>query len=153
MTAGSDIEIRLAKREDLPVIAEMLLRDSLLESPHEAVPTSEQLAAFDLIAGDPDNQILVATLNGQVVGTLQLTFIPGISHKGTWRAQVEAVRVREDLRNQKIGTQLMEWAIDRARERGCWMIQLTSNRSRRAAHRFYERLGFKASHVGMKLYL
>jgi len=73
--------------------------------------------------------------------------------RGAWRAQVEGVRVREDLRNRRIGTRLMEWAIGRARERGCRLVQLTSNKSRLDARRFYERLGFSASHVGMKLYL
>ena len=150
---STEIEIRTARREDLPAIVEMLLLDSLLDPPARRGPTDEEMAAFDLIAGDPNSQIVVATLHGEVIGTLQLTFVPGISHKGTWRAQVEAVRVREDLRNRRIGTRLMEWVVDRARERGCWMIQLSSNRSRQAAHRFYERLGFKASHVGMKLYL
>lgn len=150
---SSELEIRLASREDLPAIVQLLVRDSLLSPPPEAGPTGEQAKAFGTIHADPNNQIVVATLHGEVVGTLQLTFIPGLSHKGTWRAQVEAVRVRDDLRNRQIGTRLMEWVVDRARVRGCWLIQLTSNRARLDAHRFYERLGFTASHVGMKLYL
>jgi GNAT superfamily N-acetyltransferase len=82
-----------------------------------------------------------------------LTLLPGLAHDGAWRAQVEAVRVRSGLRNQRIGTRLMEWAVARARARGCWVMQLTSNKARVDAHRFYERLGFKLSHVGMKLEL
>jgi GNAT superfamily N-acetyltransferase len=150
---SSELEIRLAGREDLPAIIQLLARDSLLNPPPQAGPTGEQAKAFEIIHSDPNNQIVVATLHEEVIGTLQLTFIPGLSHKGVWRAQVEAVRVREDLRNRQIGTRLMEWVVERARERGCWLIQLTSNRARLDAHRFYERLGFTASHVGMKLYL
>lgn len=142
---STELEIRLADRGDLTAIIQLLVNDS--------APTAEQAKAFEMIDADPNNQIVVATLGGEVIGTLQLTFIPGLSHKGAWRAQVEAVRVREDLRNRQIGTRLMEWVIDRARERDCWLIQLTSNRARLDAHRFYERLGFTASHVGMKLTL
>ena len=94
-----------------------------------------------------------AVIDGEVVGTLQLTFIPGLSFQGAWRAQVEGVRVRGDLRNRRIGTRLMEWAIGRARDRGCRLVQLMSNQRRLDARRFYERLGFSASHVGMKLHL
>ena len=82
-----------------------------------------------------------------------MTFIPGLSFGGTWRAQVEAVRVRNDLRNQRIGTRLMEWVVTRARERGCRLVQLTTNVKRHDAQRFYQRLGFVPSHVGMKLML
>ncbi len=84
-------------------------------------------------------------------GTLQLTFIPGL--KSGWRAQVESVRVREDLRNLHIGTRMMEWVIERARQRGCYLLQLTTNAGRKDAQRFYQRLGFQPTHLGMKLYL
>jgi GNAT superfamily N-acetyltransferase len=147
------IEIKLAERADLPEIVQMLLRDARLELHPQDGPSDEQIRAFDAMAEDPDNRLVVAKMHGAVVGTLQLTFVPGLSQKGMWRAQVEAVRVRDDLRNQRIGTRMMEWAIDRARERGCWMVQLTTHHTRRDAHRFYERLGFTASHIGMKLYL
>jgi GNAT superfamily N-acetyltransferase len=139
-------EIRAARRGDLEMIVAMLARDSMY-------PTPGQIAAFETIAAHPDNEIVVATLDGEVGGTLQLTFIPGLSFDGAWRAQVEGVRVRTDLRNQKIGTRLMEWVVERARERGCRVVQLTSNVARLDARRFYERLGFVASHVGMKLHL
>ena len=148
------IEIREASREDLPAIVRMLARDSLdTPPPREEGPGEQQAKAFDAIAAHPDNHLIVATLDGEVVGTLQLTFIPGLSHNAAWRAQVEAVRVRHDLRNRQIGTRLMEWVILRARERGCWVVQLTTNCVRRDAHRFYERLGFVPSHLGMKLKL
>ena len=150
---SSEIEIRVAAREDLPAIIQMLRRDSFLNPPPEVTPTEEESRAFEIVLAHPDHELVVVTLHGEVVGTLQLTFIPGVSHRGIWRALVEAVRVREDLRGQQIGTRLMEWVIRRARERGCWVVQLTSNRARLDAHRFYERLGFEASHVGMKLYL
>ena len=131
----------------------MLQRDLIPPPPPQTGPTDGQKRAFDQIAAHPDSEIIVATLDGEVVATLQLNFLPGLAHDGAWRAQVEAVRVREDLRSQRIGTRLMEWVIARARDRGCWMVQLTSNRARLDAHRFYERLGFIGSHLGMKLYL
>jgi len=131
----------------------MILQGSLVPHQEQTGPTKEQIEAFDAIAAHPDNEIVVATFGGEVVGTLQLTFIPGLSFQGAWRAQVEAVRVREDLRGQFIGTRMMEWVIQRARDRNCRMVQLTTNKSRLDARRFYERLGFSASHIGMKLLL
>jgi GNAT superfamily N-acetyltransferase len=151
--ASAAIEIRMANREDLPAIVQLLLRDAIPSPPPQDGPADGQIKAFAEIVANPDNEIVVATLGSEVVGTLQITYIPGISHNGAWLAQVEAVRVREDLRSQRIGTRLMEWVIARARERGCRTVQLTSNRLRLDAHRFYERLGFATSHVGMKLYL
>jgi GNAT superfamily N-acetyltransferase len=148
-----EIEIRAAQRGDLKAIVEMLLLDSIATPPEEPGITAAQIEAFDAIAAHPDNEIVVVQLGGDVVGTLQLTFIPGLSFQGAWRAQVEGVRVRHDMRNQQIGTRLMEWVIGRARDRGCRLIQLSSNKNRLDARRFYERLGFSASHVGMKLYL
>jgi GNAT superfamily N-acetyltransferase len=148
-----EIEIRTANRGDLEAIVQLLLRDSLPIPPQEPGVTSAHIEAFDVIAAHPDNEVIVATLGGEVVGTLQLTFLPGLSFQGAWRAQVEGVRVREDVRNQRIGTRLMECVIERARDRGCRLLQLSSNKSRVDARRFYERLGFTASHVGMKLYL
>jgi GNAT superfamily N-acetyltransferase len=148
-----EIEIRAAHRGDLKAIVEMLLLDSIAAPLEEPGITAAQIEAFETIAAHPDNEIVVAQVGGDVVGTLQLTFIPGLSFQGAWRAQVEGVRVRHDMRNQQIGTRLMEWVIGRARDRGCRLIQLSSNKKRLDARRFYERLGFSASHVGMKLYL
>ena len=157
MASAPEIEIRTANRGDLQAIVELLRRDSVTGAPEE--PGAElgisqaQIEAFETIAAHPDNEVIVATLGGEVIATMQLTFIPGLSFNGAWRAQVEGVRVRHDLRSLGIGARLMEWAIRRARDRGCRMVQLTSNKSRVDARRFYERLGFIASHTGMKLYL
>jgi GNAT superfamily N-acetyltransferase len=148
-----DIEIRLAQRDDLAAIIELLQQGSL-ESPLPHAGLSEgHIAAFATITAHPDNELVVATLDEEIVATLQLTFIPGLSSEGAWRAQIEGVRVREDLRGQRIGTHLMEWVIRRARDRNCRLIQLTTNLARVDARRFYERLGFTASHMGMKLFL
>ena len=153
MARVPEIEIRKANRRDLEAIVELLRRDSITGAPAEPGLSAAQIEAFDTIAAHPDNEIIVATLDGEVVATLQLTFIPGLTFQGAWRAQVEGVRVRDDLRSRRIGTRLIEWAVRRARERGCRMVQLTSNNHRVEARRFYERLGFTASHTGMKLYL
>jgi GNAT superfamily N-acetyltransferase len=147
------LEIRLAERRDLPTILQMLARDSVSEPSRPDGPAEMYLPAFEAIASHPDNELVVAMLNGEIVGTLQLTFIPGLSFQGAWRAQVEGVRVRADVRNQRIGTRLMEWVIERARERNCKLIQLTTNKVRVDAQRFYQRLGFTPSHVGMKLHI
>ena len=88
-----------------------------------------------------------------MVATFQLSFLPGISRQGAWRSQIEAVRVDGSLRGQGIGNLMVRWAIDESRRRGCTLMQLTTHKSRTAAHRFYERLGFDASHEGMKLTL
>jgi GNAT superfamily N-acetyltransferase len=128
----------------------MLERDRVSQPPPPTT-ADQELSTFDEITSHPGNELIVATLAGEIVATLQLTFIPGLTYG--WRAQVESVRVREGLRNQRIGTQLMEWVIQRARDRRCQLVQLTTNRARTDAQRFYVRLGFKPSHVGMKLYL
>ncbi len=147
------LEIRLATRQDVPSIVQMLQRDSVSTHSGDTGTLEQQLKAFDEISSHPDNELIVATLGGEIVGTLQLTFIPGMSYQGRWRALVEAVRVRDDIRNQRIGTRLMEWVIQRARDRQCRLIQLTTNKVRVDAQRFYQRLGFIPSHVGMKLML
>ncbi len=153
MASAEDIEIRTASLGDLDAIIQLLLSDSLVNPPEEPGVRAVYVEAFDAIATHPDNELVVETLGGEVVATLQLTFIPGLSFQGAWRAQVEGVRVRSDLRNRRIGTRLIEWVVGRARGRGCRLVQLMSNQSRIDARRFYERLGFRASHTGMKLYL
>ena len=109
--------------------------------------------AFDAIDADPAHLLVVGELDGEVVATFQLSYIPGLSRKGSWRSQIEAVRVSGELRGQGVGALMIQWAVDQARERGCSLVQLTTDKSRVAAHRFYERLGFVASHEGMKLKL
>ena len=102
---------------------------------------------------DPNNELVVGELDGTAVAVLQLTFIPNISRRGSWRAQIEGVRVDSSLRSSGVGRSLIAWAIERARNRGCSLVQLTSDKSRSDAIRFYESLGFVASHEGMKLEL
>jgi ribosomal protein S18 acetylase RimI-like enzyme len=146
-----DIEIRPATRDDLPAILGMLFDDQLgatRETPDDLTP---YLKAFEEIDADPSELLVVAERNGSVIGTLQLSIIPGLSRAGSKRGMVEAVRVHSSARGLGLGTTLMEWAISESRARGCAMVQLTSDKSRIEAHRFYERLGFTASHEGFKL--
>lgn len=148
-----DLEIRAAVTEDIPAIVGMLADDPLgsqRESPDDLTP---YLAALERLAGDPNQHLVVAVREGRVVGTLQLTVIPGLSRKGATRSIIEAVRIHADERGSGLGTQFIEWAISESRRQGCQLVQLTSDVSRTDAHRFYERLGFTASHVGFKLAL
>ncbi|HRQ66315.1 MAG TPA: GNAT family N-acetyltransferase [Xanthomonadaceae bacterium] len=141
--------------EDLPAIL-ALLADDMLGAARElpgATPAPAHLSAFAAIAADSNNELLVACQGGRTVGFLQITYIPGLSRQGAWRAQVEAVRIASDLRSQGIGRALMTEAIRRAGERGCRLVQLTTDKQRADAHRFYLQLGFVASHEGMKLAL
>ncbi|HCA87795.1 MAG TPA: GNAT family N-acetyltransferase [Streptomyces sp.] len=147
----SDIVIRPATADDLTAIVEMLADDPLgaqRESPDDLAPYR---SAFDRLAADPNQQLVVAVRDGKAVGTLQLTVIPGLSRRGSSRSLIEAVRVHADERGGGLGTRLIEWAIDASREQDCRLVQLTSDASRTDAHRFYERLGFTGSHVGFKL--
>ncbi|MFD3377239.1 MULTISPECIES: GNAT family N-acetyltransferase [unclassified Streptomyces] len=148
-----DLEIRPAVPDDVPVIVAMLADDPLgaqRESPDDLSP---YLAALERLADDPNQHLVVAVREGRVVGTLQLTIIPGLSRKGATRSIIEGVRVHADERGSGLGTRFIEWAIDRSRSEGCQLVQLTSDVSRIDARRFYERLGFTASHVGFKLQL
>ena len=147
------VSIRRAMRIDLPEIVRLLADDRLgsqREEYRNPLPQS-YYDAFDEIDNDRHNELIVAEVNGEVIGTMQLTFIPSLSYQGGKRAQIEAVRIDRKHRSQGIGGQLFEWAIMRAREEGCRLVQLTTNNTRSDAQRFYERLGFTASHTGMKL--
>jgi len=143
---------RIANDADLDAIAALLADDAIARgrSGYVEAATPEVRAAFASIQDDPDDEIWVGERDGRVVATLQLTILAGLSRNGMRRALVEAVRVHSGLRGQGIGEQLMRVAMDRARERGCGIIQLTSDLRRTDAHRFYARLGFEPSHVGMK---
>ena len=110
-------------------------------------------AAFDEIAADPSHRLIVAERNGEIVGTLQISFIPGMPNFGMRRGMLENVHIRADQRGSGLGTQMVQWAIERCREAGCGLVQLTSNKVRHDAHRFYEKLGFVKSHEGFKLRL
>ena len=103
--------------------------------------------------GDPNHLLVVADKAGEVVGCLQLSFLPGLSRLGMWRGQIEGVRVASSQRGGGIGKAMMQWTIEECRKRGCGQVQLTTDKRRAGAHRFYEALGFKASHEGMKLSL
>ncbi|MEV7433396.1 GNAT family N-acetyltransferase [Streptomyces griseoviridis] len=148
-----DLDIRPVTPDDVPAVVAMLADDPLgarRESPDDLTP---YLAALERLSADPNQHLVVAVREGRVVGTLQLTIIPGLSRRGAVRSIVEAVRVHADERGSGLGTRLMEWAVDESRRQGCQLVQLTSDASRTDAHRFYERLGFTASHVGFKLQL
>lgn len=149
---GPLVRFRVARREDLDPILALLADDAVARARtgYVVAATPEVSAAFDEISLDGNNELLVGELDGEVIATLQLTIIPGLSRGGMRRAQVEAVRVRAELRGRGIGERLMDFAIARARERGCGLMQLTTDLRRPAAHRFYLRLGFEASHAGMK---
>ncbi len=147
--------IRLAARADLPAIVRLLTDDVLGRGRENTGETAAPCytAAFEAIERDPNNEFAVMEQDGAVVGCLQLTFIPGLSRQGATRAQIESVRVASSLRGQGLGRALFEWAIARAKEKDCRLVQLTTDKTRGGAHRFYESLGFAASHEGMKLVL
>jgi GNAT superfamily N-acetyltransferase len=153
MAAVSEIEIRRATRDDIGPIVRMLADDQLGATRESADDLGPYLKAFEDIDADASQLLMVADAGGDVVGTLQLTIIPGLARKGALRGQVEAVRVRDDQRGNGLGGRLMAWAIEESRRRGCALVQLTSDVTRVDAHRFYERLGFVASHQGFKLKL
>lgn len=151
----SRLAIRTATRDDLPAIVALLYDDEsgrTREKP-ELPLDPRYIAAFEAIDAAPDQNLIVAELGGAVVGTMQLTFLPGLSFLGSWRGQIEAVRIASHLRGQRFGEELILWAVEQCRARDCKMVQLTSTATRTAAHRFYARLGFVHSHVGMKLHL
>lgn len=147
------IEIRPARRDDVTAIVRLLTDDPLgskRESPDDLQP---YLDAFSVIDADPNQRLVVLDDGGEVIATLQLTFIAGLSLRGGTRANVEAVFVDSSRRGKGLGATLVKWAIDEARRHGCRLVQLTSSTSRTDAHRFYERLGFQQSHAGFKLAL
>ncbi|MGD9946644.1 MAG: N-acetyltransferase family protein [Burkholderiaceae bacterium] len=150
------LSFRRATAADLPAIVQMLADDPLGAQRERAttpLPPGYR-RAFDAIDADPNNELVVADdAAGEVIAVLQLTYIPYLTHQGSWRALIEGVRVRGDHRSTGVGKALFEWAIERARARGCGLLQLTSDKQRPAAIRFYERLGFIASHEGLKMNL
>lgn len=150
------VVLRRAVLPDVTAIVGLLAADQLgisRDGVRDAIDRAAYEAAFVTIDADPAQLLVVAEAAGQVVGTLQLTIIPGLARHGALRAQIEAVRVAGGLRGTGLGSAMMRWAIDEARRRGCALVQLTTDKSRGDAHRFYQRLGFVASHEGMKLAL
>ena len=151
----SEIAFRAARADDLATIVGMLVDDSLgkqRESLDGELPGA-YVDAFAEIDRDPNNELLLATLDDAVIGVLQLTFIPYLTYQGSWRLLIEGVRVHESHRGRGVGQAMFEEAIRRARSRRCRIVQLTSDKRRLDAQRFYERLGFVASHEGYKLHL
>lgn len=149
------IAIRSARRDEVPRIVSLLADDAIgsrREDTTDPLPAA-YWQAFDDMAAQPGNLLLVAAAGGDIAGCLQLTMIPGLSRRGSKRAQIEGVRVSSSRRGRGIGEMLVRHAIGMAREAGCGLVQLTSDNARIDARRFYERLGFVASHVGMKLSL
>ncbi|MFI6574211.1 GNAT family N-acetyltransferase [Nocardiopsis sp. NPDC050513] len=139
-----------ARAEDVPAILALLTDDPLGAGREHGDDLAPYLAAFEAIDGDPGELLMVGRRDGRVVATFQLSFVPGLSRGGATRAQIEAVRVHADERGDGVGADLMAWAEQEARRRGCALLQLTSDASRQDAHRFYERLGYAPSHVGFK---
>ncbi|MFF8442628.1 GNAT family N-acetyltransferase [Streptomyces californicus] len=149
----SDLEIRPVTADDLASVVAMLADDPLgaqRESLDDLTPYEE---ALQRLTDDPNQHVVVAVREGRVVGTLQLTIVPGLSRRGATRSIIEGVRIHGDERGSGLGTQLIQWAVDESRRQDCQLVQLTSDVTREDAHRFYERLGFTASHVGFKLAL
>jgi GNAT superfamily N-acetyltransferase len=146
---------RHATAADLPFIVHLVALDDVsdmkMDDPERLDDPvyTEALAAID---ADPNQELVIAELGGERVGTLQLTYLPGIMRRGMWRGLIESVHIVPAHRNKGLGTRMMQWAIARAREKGCGLVQLTSNKERTDAHRFYRRLGFQQSHEGFKLF-
>lgn len=150
-----NIKFRMAMEQDLESIVALLADDVLgkqRENYQKPLPMS-YLNAFEAIKADPNNELVVACVDNEVVGVLQITFTPYLTHQGGWRATVEGVRTSSRVRGQGVGSKLIHWAIQRAEERGCHLIQLTSDKSRHDALRFYEQIGFRATHEGFKMKL
>ena len=147
------LEIRPATRDDVPAIVAMLADDPLGAAREDLGDPQTYDAAYDRVVADAGQHLVVAERDGSVVGTLQLTVIPGLSRRGATRSVIEGVRVSRDERGTGLGTELVTWAVEESRRLGCTLVQLTSDASRTDARRFYERLGFVASHVGFKLQL
>ena len=147
-----NLTFRNTSKDDLPSLINMLSDDFLganrEDNSHPINPA--YLEAFNAINSDPNNELIVVEHSSELIGMLQLTFIPYLTHTGSWRCLIEGVRVNTQHRGQGIGTKIFEWAMIRAQQRNCAMIQLTSNKQRPEAIKFYERLGFIASHEGFK---
>ena len=149
------LTIRRAMRSDVSDIVRMLADDALgaQREAYESPLPESYYAAFDAISADPNNELVVACEDGRVIGVLQLTFIPYLTYRGSWRALIEGVRIDGSARSRGLGRKLFEWAIEHARQKGCHLVQLTSDKSRADAIRFYQSLGFVASHEGFKLHI
>ncbi|WP_203838843.1 GNAT family N-acetyltransferase [Winogradskya humida] len=146
-----ELTFRTANRADLSDILTLLADDVIGSTRETEQSDAGYWAAFEAIDADPRNELIVGESGGEVVSTCQLTFTPSLSRRGAERMTIEAVRVRSDQRGQGVGNAMMKWAIDRGRERGCSVAQLTTDKLRIDAHRFYAGLGFEATHEGFKM--
>ncbi|MDR7315535.1 GNAT family N-acetyltransferase [Brevibacillus nitrificans] len=149
------VTFRIATANDLDKMVQMLADDELgkTRERYETPLPESYVKAFEAIDSDPNNELVVACLGEEIVGVQQITFTPYLTHQGSWRATIEGVRTASSVRGKGIGSQLIGWAIDRAKARGCRLVQLTTDKKREDAHRFYVRLGFQATHEGMKMKL
>jgi GNAT superfamily N-acetyltransferase len=149
------VTFREATEADLPAVVAMLADDPLGALREDvSLPLAEGYRrAYAAIAADAGQMLVVGESDGVVLATMQLCFLPGLSHKGAWRGQIEAVRVARDSRGLGVGAAMMAWAVETCRARGCRQVQLTTDRSRSDAHRFYDRLGFGQTHYGYKMVL
>ncbi len=149
------INIRIAKKEDLQAIVKLIADDDIVGSREiYSEPLNEiYIKAFDTIDKDSNNELIIAESESKILGTLQITYIPYIINKGQYRALIEAVMISQESTGMGIGTKMMKWAIQLAKDKKCCIVQLTTNKKRLDAHRFYERLGLKSTHEGMKLEL
>jgi GNAT superfamily N-acetyltransferase len=151
---GSPVELRRAIAADIPALVALLADDPLGATRETADgDLTPYRRAFALLDADPAHVVVAAVDGNTLVGTLQLTFLPGLARRGALRAQIEAVRVAAGARSRGLGAAMIGWAVEEARSRGCGLVQLTTDKSRADAHRFYAGLGFIASHEGMKLQL
>jgi GNAT superfamily N-acetyltransferase len=154
-TGTDSVAFRRAVPDDLPTIVALLADDPMgrgRENPGPQLDAGYR-EAFEAIEHDPNQLLVVVERSGHVIGVLQLSFIPGLTRRGMWRGQIEGVRVAADERAGGIGRAMLVWAIEECRKRGCGLVQLTSDKRRSGAHRFYEALGFEATHEGYKLSL
>ncbi|AIF44784.1 MULTISPECIES: GNAT family N-acetyltransferase [Virgibacillus] len=152
---NTQLKCKKAEIQDLHKMIELLADDELgrkRERFEDPLPES-YIKAFNAIQGDPNNELILAVFAEEIVGVLQITFTPYLTYQGGWRATIEGVRTNKFLRGKGIGTQMIEWAIHLAKERGAHVVQLTTDKQRPEALEFYKRLGFRASHEGLKLHL
>ncbi|MFV0798871.1 GNAT family N-acetyltransferase [Brucella anthropi] len=155
MAAEAAIAIRKAAAADVAAIVAMLADDALGAQREDAsLPLRDSYrSAFVAIDSDPNQLLAVVEHDGEVIGCMQISFIPGLSRMGMWRGQIESVRIASHIRGGGVGRQMIVWAIEQCRERGCGLVQLTTDKSRSDALRFYQSLGFTDSHEGLKLSL
>lgn len=149
------LTFRHASETDLPFLDRLADEDDIGAAREALRPdhAEQALEGLRAIATDPNHALYIVEQGGEPVGSFQLSFLPGVSRRGAWRGQIESVRVLADRRGEGIGEAMIRWAVERCKERGCGIVQLTSDRKRDDAHRFYERLGFVATHTGFKLAL